>query len=320
MTNKDVKTEGGTFIEGDVNTGRDFAGRDIDNSRITINGNTLIAVIALLIVGITIVLLILRFDNQRPANTSTSAGIQAAIPLVKTPSATDPMLLLEANRTMLPSMPTIDSTIATTTEIKLHKLIQDWNLIYSDDFNQDLLVWETGKRSDEYGIATRSIIYSVYQWETRPVQEVIWESIVWTKREDITIGHSFILSATGRQTGGATSSYGLLFRLTDGYHYYLFEIRDNQEYAIMVKSGKTTPIVNWTKSAAIIPGENNKLTVLGEGTHFTFFINDTYVAEIEDDTFATGKAGLGIMQFSTYQPAYFHFDNFSVAIPDQKGN
>lgn len=51
-------------------------------------------------------------------------------------------------------------------------------------------------------------------------------------------------------------------------------------------------LINWKKTDLINPGEANRLTVIVEGSHFTFFINNQYLTEITNDKIAKGATAL----------------------------
>ena len=73
--------------------------------------------------------------------------------------------------------------------------------------------------------------------------------------------------------------------------------------------------MDWTKTDLIEQGEANKITVIGEGSHFTFFINDQYVMEVEDDTISEGTAALAVELSDSDDHAIFEFDNFDLRTP-----
>ena len=63
------------------------------------------------------------------------------------------------------------------------------------------------------------------------------------------------------------------------------------------------------------PGEANRLTVIGRGSHFTFYINDQYVAEAEDDRLTAGDVGVAVELLDDGDSAVFEFDDFEVRAP-----
>jgi len=69
------------------------------------------------------------------------------------------------------------------------------------------------------------------------------------------------------------------------------------------------------EAAAIRPGGTNRLTVLAEGSHFAFYINEQYVGEADDDRLSRGQLGLAIELADAGDTAVFEFDNFEMRAP-----
>jgi hypothetical protein len=59
----------------------------------------------------------------------------------------------------------------------------------------------------------------------------------------------------------------------------------------------------------------NKIAVIGEGSHFLFFINNRYVGEVEDQQLTYGAVGITISLFHADDHAIFEFDNFELRQP-----
>ena len=74
-------------------------------------------------------------------------------------------------------------------------------------------------------------------------------------------------------------------------------------------------MIDWTETTTIRPGETNRLTVLAEGSHYTFYINDQYVGEADEDRLSQGEAGVAIELREAGDAAVFEFDNFEVRAP-----
>ena len=69
------------------------------------------------------------------------------------------------------------------------------------------------------------------------------------------------------------------------------------------------------ESAALHPGEVNKLSVLAEGTHYRFFINDQPVGEMTDDQWKTGYVTVFIQLCKAGDSAVIEFDNMELRAP-----
>jgi hypothetical protein len=90
MADKEINTGGGTVVEKDVNTGSgDFIGRDKINSKTNIlDGNSIVAIIAILVVGIIGIIVVSR-DASTPITSpkvstplSTHTSLSMATPSI----------------------------------------------------------------------------------------------------------------------------------------------------------------------------------------------------------------------------------------------
>ncbi len=111
------------------------------------------------------------------------------------------------------------------------------------------------------------------------------------------------------------SGAGLLVRFSDMDNTYLFQVS-----AAGTLSGREvgrrdvgTTLVAWTESSAIHKGvAENHLTVIADGTSFTFLVNGTQVAELIDTSFASGRVGVAVTAFSNDVDVHESFDNLVV--------
>jgi serine/threonine-protein kinase len=112
------------------------------------------------------------------------------------------------------------------------------------------------------------------------------------------------VSGTFRKTGGPPGGgYGLIVRdqgpeprdgLSQGGRYYVFEAGDKGEFGIWRREvTHWVEFIPWTASPAIRPDRGrNELVVEAIGPRFTFMINGTRVAAIEDVALADGGVGI----------------------------
>ena len=117
----------------------------------------------------------------------------------------------------------------------------------------------------------------------------------------------FIVEVDATQVGGsAGSSYGLLLRMAAPGQFYRFEITGNGEYVVERHDGPA----NWVRLTDV----TNHLRVIAAGGTFSFYVNDTLLAQIADKTYAAGAIALdaGTFNQSELQVA---FDNLVVNLP-----
>jgi len=187
-----------------------------------------------------------------------------------------------------------------------------WPLVLYDDFSADVNDWSSGDYSDELIEGNRQIADGQYLWEATAMGGVVW----WSIPETSSVSDLY-LTVEAQQTGGTTESqYGLLFRRVDRDNYYLFRIRDDGDYQFRMRyEGEWQTLISWTESGTIQPGEVNQLTVVAEGSHFTFYINDQYVDEYDDSRLSSGQSGLLLGLDEESDTAIFEFDNFELRAP-----
>jgi hypothetical protein len=108
---------------------------------------------------------------------------------------------------------------------------------------------------------------------------------------------------------------GLVFRSYEGKYYILLVGKAQRFKVALMKNDQWTTLIPWTRSDAIKPYEMNKIAVIGEGSHFLFFINNHYVGEVDDQQLIYGAVGIAIALFHADDHAIFEFDNFELRQP-----
>lgn len=156
----------------------------------------------------------------------------------------------------------------------------------------------------------RSFVNGKYRWDVVAKQPFIATDIPW-----IYPSRDFLLTVEAQLISGTRlAPYGVVFRWRSRHDYYLFTIHDGyRTFSVYCRhDDEWTPLIRWKRVLAIRPGEVNRLTVEAEGSHFTFFINDSLVAEVDDDQLRVGRAGLVIWLPKSGDAAIFEFDNFDL--------
>ncbi|MBI9043393.1 MAG: protein kinase [Anaerolineaceae bacterium] len=112
-------------------------------------------------------------------------------------------------------------------------------------------------------------------------------------------------------------SYSLIFRRVDE-EYYDFAVTNDGGFFIGGNfMDEYVVLKDWAPSDVIRTGEGewNKLTVIGEGVDFYFYINEQFVAYVEDKSLSRGDFGFAIGYFEADIKANFEFDNFYIFVP-----
>jgi hypothetical protein len=119
------------------------------------------------------------------------------------------------------------------------------------------------------------------------------------------VEHSDVVieATTDQVSEHANNAYGVMCRADisnngDGYY---FLISGDGFYSISKGEGDdVTPIVEWTAHSAINDGQaTNKIRAVCIGNYLALWVNDKFLTEIEDTTYASGYAGLAAAAFES---------------------
>jgi hypothetical protein len=190
--------------------------------------------------------------------------------------------------------------------------VSDWPLVLSDPFDINSGFWGTGSKTSGCISGSRSLREGKYTWNAHVTGGCIW--FTWP---DLKMVEDFYLSVECKQTSGAESAYcGAGFRLSSDVDYYYFAINSNQSVRARLRyNDEWKALLDLNNIAAIRPGQSNRITIIGQGTHFVFFVNDQYIGEAFDSTLTRGKTGLTISLGTEGDTAIFEFDNFVLRAP-----
>ncbi len=185
-----------------------------------------------------------------------------------------------------------------------------WPLVLRDTFDDNANNWSVQDFDNEWMITTRRVSDGKYRWKVTARKGVLTSITADAEPVD-----DFYLSVDAKIVNApADSTAGLIFRNTDSDK-YVFLIKDNRYTALMRKNDIWTTLIPWTVTTALQAGQSNKLTIVGEGSHFSFYINETFVDEAQDSEFTSGKVGLGIELHQADEQGSYEFDNFELRTP-----
>ncbi len=225
--------------------------------------------------------------------------------LTKTPSPT-PTPNLTATQRVVQSTSTAQAIQALATDS-----FSQWPVLFSETFDSNKNDWIIGENDGEYASVSREIKDGKYSWDVASKKGVI----AWVA-PDIDPVSDFHLSADFKRTSGSDQfDYGLVFREDSKSNLYYFGIDHDGFFVLLSYDNEWTDMLEYTRTPIISSEETNRLTVIAEGTHFTFFINDQYVGEMTDDTLSTGTAAIAVEMYEADLQATFEFDNFELRAP-----
>jgi hypothetical protein len=201
---------------------------------------------------------------------------------------------------------------AVTVVDDLLAIASNWPVVFGDTFDSNANDWPAGDYSDERLTGSREIIDGKYHWEADALGGVIW----WSIPDVASVSDFYLVVNAQRISGVADGQYGVIFRRADRDNYGLFKIEDSQYYKFSVRyQGEWETVIDWTETSAIRPVGVNRLAVVGEGSHFSFYINDEYVGEVDEDRLPSGTMGLAIELLDAKDAAVFEFDDLEVRAP-----
>jgi hypothetical protein len=106
---------------------------------------------------------------------------------------------------------------------------------------------------------------------------------------------STVTATVKKQSGSASSGYGIIFCYQDNSNFYRLMITVGGYYAVTKRvGGTTTPIIDWIPSGLLHPGfgvENGVSVVQTSPFNFTVYFNGTQATTFFDPNFSGGRAG-----------------------------
>jgi serine/threonine-protein kinase len=188
----------------------------------------------------------------------------------------------------------------------------DWSVALCDTFTTNENEWFTGEFEGDLISGEKLLADGKYRWDATSNENAIWWSI-----PAVTLDDDFYATVEIRRVSGVdTGQYGMVFRKIDEDNYALFKIQDSQLFKFSLKhEGEWDTVIDWTETSAVFPGKVNRVTILAQDTHYTFYVNDIYVGEAEDDRLSQGKVGLVIELVEVGDTAVFEFDNLEIRAP-----
>lgn len=189
-------------------------------------------------------------------------------------------------------------------------------ILMQDDFSDPGSGWEV--YSGDYG--TAGYDQGGYVVEATVEKEYNW-GVAGVNFDNIRID----VDATAITTPADLSDgFGVDCRIQENGDGYGFRVSsDGYAEIVLFKDGESTQLYDWTKSDAISSaGRTNHITAICEGNHFSLLVNDTFVAEVVDDTYASGDIALSAISFSA-DPVKVLFDDLivqSIGNPYQYGD
>ena len=187
----------------------------------------------------------------------------------------------------------------------------NWELVLADTFDNNDNIWLAESSDDEYALINYEIVDGKYRWDATAHQSFIG----WARSNTDPLTDFYLSVEITQVDAPDTADYGVLFREDEDSNFYYFAISEQGLYAFYIYFEGWDTLIDWTKTPLIIPSTPNRITVLGKGSHFTFFLNDQYLTEFTNDQIPEGLTSLAVELSDEGDQAVFEFDNFELRIP-----
>ena len=189
-----------------------------------------------------------------------------------------------------------------------------WPLVLADTFDSNANGWPTGSDSFQRGTTTKSFSNGKYRYSGTATSD---SAVLGSAPITDPLGDFYATIEARRISGTESSFFGLMFQYdqhaTDGG---FFLISDTGDFAVLaIEGGQSAIMVSRRKAPAIRPGEVNRLTVISEGSHYIFLVNDQIVGETDYTELAGGMVGTAIQFNEAGYSGVFEFDNFELRAP-----
>jgi pSer/pThr/pTyr-binding forkhead associated (FHA) protein len=191
----------------------------------------------------------------------------------------------------------------------------NWTVVIEDSFDTNDNQWDTGDVGEPgNATGTLQIADGKYHWDVQAQRD-----FATVARKSHAPDGDFYASVDVQQVSGpATCGYGLLLRDTD-IGLYQFALADHDQrlsiFAWKESQGTARDLINSPGNEAIHPGEANRLSVIAEGTHYQFFVNDQPVGDVTDADWTTGHVTLFVQLCQTGDSVILGFDNMELRTP-----
>ena len=216
--------------------------------------------------------------TEEPAATVVEAT-GTPVPPTPTPPAPSPTSV-PSTPTPIPASPTLVPPTPTPTPLPRG------DIIFSDDFsnpNSGMTQVALGNEERREYVGGRYRVYlknlSAWTWYDAPV-----------------LG-DFVLDVEVTQVAGGVGRIAptVIFRVQDNDNMYQFGINSESEFFVWRGSvARGDMLLDGGDAPSVKPmGQVNRLTVICRGPELSFYANGQLITAVQDDTFASGRIGLG---------------------------
>lgn len=165
-----------------------------------------------------------------------------------------------------------------------------WPVALCEEFLDNRGGWPLGVEMDDYARTERTIAAATYGWDVESYRDVL----SWVTYHEQEWSDLYLAVEAMRFAGPPDSTYGLIFRRQESGSYYLFDAGDGWFQVSLYQDGQWETLIEATPHPAVATNDWNRLAVLAEGAHLTFYVNDVQVGELTDSRLAGGRIGMAV--------------------------
>jgi Flp pilus assembly protein TadD len=123
----------------------------------------------------------------------------------------------------------------------------------------------------------------------------------------------FVLEArVSCDPGNGHSAVGFVLRYIDESNFYYFLLSNRGHFRFdLVFNGNPSPLIPWVENALIAPGGND-LRIIARGPHFSFYLDDEWIGEVEDETIGVGRFGFAGQNYDDKPQAAFVLESLAL--------
>jgi tetratricopeptide (TPR) repeat protein len=136
------------------------------------------------------------------------------------------------------------------------------------------------------------------------------DHFAWVLNEEYRSDNFYLEADVAFGGDNGNSAVGFVFRYIneENFYYFLISRRGFYRFDVLFNNNPLVRI-DWTASPFITPGVN-AIRIIAHDRHFSFYIDDEWIAELEDDTLTAGYIGFAAQNFNEKSAASFYMKRF----------
>lgn len=187
------------------------------------------------------------------------------------------------------------------------------NLVIHDTFISNVNEWPVGIWDDDYVKSSEEIIGGVYRIEAEAKKRGFIE---WRFPEIDRLSDFYLTVDTHLDNKVIGDELGVVFRVSNG-NYYTFYYQESGYYRISLFFEDEWTNLEKGYFTGLKEGMNT-IKVIALGSDFCFFINDNFIAEVNNSELSSGNAGIMFGLDEEGDFGVFEFDNFEIREPQKE--